>query len=311
MQSRSVLLIAAIMLAVSCGKAPDRIEPGPPQTYQVYFLAGQSNMVGYGQTRDIPPELREPVEGVFIFHGRMRKDDGAGAGIGLWRGLAPGHGRAFDTNGRRNSLSRWFGPELSFGRRMHALRPDERIAIIKYARGATALMDGVSRYGSWDPDYQDGDGLNQYDHALATLRNALSARDVNGDGVEDKLVPAGIIWMQGESDAAYDRGAALAYEDNLRRLMSLFREALGDETLPVVIGRIRDSGDTPETRVMKYSPEVREQQAAFVEADPCAALVTASDGFGFRRDGWHYRSEDYVALGQAFAEAALALENEC
>ena len=311
---RPVLLMIVLLACLqACGadKSGESTAAGEPLTYKIYFLAGQSNMDGHGKVKELQPDMNAPVEGVYIFEGRMREDGRSNAGVGLWQVLEPGFGTGFSTNGKRNRLSDRFGPELSFGRRMQVLQPDENIAIIKYARGGTALVHGISSYGSWDPDYSEENGQNQYDHALATLRNAFEASDINGDGVTDRLVPAGIVWMQGEADAAGGRQAAVNYERNLRRMMDLLRAALRTDDLPLVIGRIKDSGDTPETRVMEFSPEVRAQQQAFVEADPCAALVTVTDSFRFLPDGWHYLSEDYVTLGEAFAEEMAALEQRC
>ena len=89
-----------------------------------------------------------------------------------------------------------------------------------------------------DPDFEDGEGkgkgINQYDHFLATLRNALSARDIDGDGENDRLIPSGILWMQGESDAGFET-AAKNYANNLKRLMDLTRAALRTDDLPIAI----------------------------------------------------------------------------
>lgn len=64
--------------------------------------------------------------------------------------------------------------------------------------------------------------------------------------------------MQGEADAYDNAEAGANYDLNLARLIALLRDALGDENLPVVIGRIADSRSTPETRGMCYSPDVQE-----------------------------------------------------
>jgi hypothetical protein len=65
---------------------------------------------------------------------------------------------------------------------------------------------------------------------------------IANDGEADTLIPAGIVWMQGESDAALNAEIAERYEANLKRLMDLIRAALRSDDLPVVIGRISDSG---------------------------------------------------------------------
>lgn len=283
----------------------------PGHVYKVYFLGGQSNMEGFGFENDLPADLREPYDYVPIFHGKTVEDGKPDGGVGIWATLRPGHGMGFDTDGSINTYSDRFGPELTFGREISRAFPAERVALIKYTRGGTGLIDGVSGFGSWDPDYAAGKGRNQYDNALTTIGEALRSRDVDGDGRIDTLVPAGIVWMQGEADAFDSVPASSNYATNLARLVGLLRAALHDDDLPIVIGRIRDSGDTAETRVMKFSPEVRAQQAVFVERDRCAALVTVSDDFGFLPDGWHYLSRDYLVLGQAFAESMAKLEARC
>ena len=208
-------------------------------------------------------------------------------------------------------MSNRFGPELSFGRTLSEQFPDRKIAIIKYSRGGTALVHGVSGYGSWDPDYTEKNDRNQYDNALTSVALATGTSDIDEDGCPDRLVPAGIAWMQGEADAYDNLPAVTNYARNLKRLMDLLRASLRVDDLPVVVGRIRDSGDSAETRVMKYSPEVRKAQAEYVAEDSCAALVTATDDAEFLPDGWHYRSEAYTQLGIAFAQAVTRLEEDC
>nr|WP_269748062.1 sialate O-acetylesterase [Altererythrobacter lutimaris] len=280
-------------------------------TYKVYFLGGQSNMEGFGFVKELPQELVNGDHNVRIFHGRNVADGGQDGGVGVWVPLTAGHGTGFVTDGFSNQPSARFGPELTFGITMAAIQPTERIAIIKYSRGGTGLVEAESQFGNWDPDFAEGNRRNQYDNALNTISLAMSTRDIDGDGAPDRLISAGIIWMQGEADAIDDPDIADAYDANLARLMSLFRAALHDDELPIVVGQIKDSGKTLETQVMRYSKDVQAAQKRFVENDACAHLVTETEDFGFLPDGWHYRSQDYVKLGEAFARAATQLEQDC
>lgn len=148
--------------------------------------------------------------------------------------------------------------------------------------------------------------VNQYDHFLATLRNAFTVSDIDNDGEMDRLLPAGIVWMQGESDAGSE-DVARAYEANLKRLMDLIRAALREDDLRVVIGRISESGNDqyeqqPNGRVWEFGDIVRQAQAEFVVKDGNAALVTSTDAYGYS-DPWHYDSAGYLDLGRKFAEA--------
>ncbi len=277
--------------------------------FHVYYLGGQSNMDGFGKIEELPDELRQPVDGVWIFHGSYKFDDAPATGDGKWSVLQPGHGTGFTSDGEANSYTQGFGPELTFGREMQALYPERRIALIKYSLGGTALEEGTPAYGTWAPDYRD---INQYDHALATIARAHAVRDIDGDGEDDVLVPAGIVWMQGEADAYQSYDAALAYEANLKRLMDLLRAAMRMDDLPLVIGRITDSGRAEDGNVMDHIKIVQEAQRRFVEKDSCAAYSTVTDGQSYPPDdAWHYESPAYIDMGIDFARQLKALDGQC
>jgi hypothetical protein len=283
------------------------INAASAKTFRVYFLGGQSNMDGYGYVKDLPEGLSKTVADVMIFHANPAPDAVPVDGRGIWTPLKPGHGAGFQSDGKANSYSDRFGVELTFAQAIKELAKDEPVALIKISRGGTSIaIDAAGKFGCWDPDFDkgtgDGQGINQYDHFLAGMKRALQTRDIDRDGEADTLVPAGIIWMQGESDAAYTEEIARQYEANLKRLMDLIRATLLTDDLPVVIGRISDSGDNPEGKVWKYGEIVRDAQTAFVEKDGHAALVTSTDGYGYS-DRWHYNSAGYLDLGRKFAQA--------
>ena len=277
------------------------------KTFKLYYLGGQSNMDGFGYVRELPEALQGPVKGVWIFHGNSSPDGAEVDGKGLWAELRPGHGTGFTSDGKTNTYSDRVGVELTFARRLLEIDPNAHIAIIKYSRGGTSIdMAAASTFGCWDPDYNAGNGINQYDHFLATVTNALSVRDIDGDGEADTLIPSGIVWMQGESDAAHGELIARRYESNLKRLMDLIRAAFRVDDLPVAIGRISDSGKDVDGKVWDYGDIVREAQASFVRKDSCAALVTTTDSYGYS-DNWHYNTAGYIDLGKQFADALAAL----
>jgi hypothetical protein len=282
-------------------------------TYDLYYLGGQSNMDGFGYTNELPAEAAVPVEGVMIFHGNSSPDDAEIDGRGLWAELRPGHGSGYSTDGTTASYSDRFGVELSFARKLLELEPGAKIAIIKYSRGGSSIdREAAHRWGCWDPDYPDesSTGINQYDHFLATIRNATSVDDIDGDGQPDILEPKGIVWMQGESDAAHGKKIARRYEENLERLMDLIRAALHADDIPVVIGQISDSGRDEEEndgKVWNHLEVVQQAQKSYVTGDPRAALVTSTDSYGYS-DPWHYDSAGYLDLGIQFAIAVHGLQ---
>lgn len=281
-----------------------------PTTYKLYYLGGQSNMEGFGFNDELAEDQRFVSDDVMIFAGTPVLDDDPSGGVGIWDHLQPGYGMGFRSDGV--VIQRWkrFGPELAFGRSMASKAGAEKIAIVKYSLGGSGLAAGVG-YGSWHPDYRDGEGINQYDNALKTIQSAMSVADIDGDGTPDKLIPSGIVWMQGEADAYDSQAAADEYLANLTRMMNLLREAFGGGDLPVVIGKITDSGMADDGTVMDYIGTVQAAQASFVAADSCADYVTVTDDLAYLSDGWHYDTQGFVRLGTAFAMAMLELEQKC
>jgi hypothetical protein len=311
MKRRSVfwLLASASLAVVFTGDVQATV-------YDLYYLGGQSNMDGYGRVEDLPTELRGPVAGVMIFHGNTSPDGAPVDGRGAWSELRPGHGVGYASDGATATYSDRFGVELTFARTLLERDPEARIALIKYSRGGSSIDQAAAgEFGCWDPGYPGSGarGVNQYDHFLATVRHAMSVDDIDGDGEADTLVPRGIVWMQGESDAYHSEEIALRYDENLERLMDLIRAALRDPDVPVVIGRISDSGRDDEEKdgkVWNFGNIVRDAQASFVADDGCAALVTTTDGYSYS-DPWHYDSAGYIDLGTRFAEAVLSLAKSC
>lgn len=278
--------------------------------YRVYYLGGQSNMDGYGLNSELDEDQRGPVEGCMIYRGQGRGFGQRPDGAGVWATLSPGFGVGFATDGQTNTLGDRFGPELSFGAMMQQLHPGERIAIIKYSLGGSSLSLETGG-ATWDPhDRREKDGrvgINQYDHALKTIDEAMRVRDIDGDGEEDRLIPCGIVWMQGESDGM-NRKAAESYGEHLGEMMGLLRAALRADGLPVVIGRISDSGvSAGKEPVWVFGGLVQEAQERFCEADPNAALVTSTESYGYS-DSAHYDSAGFWDLGQRFARAMRGLE---
>lgn len=199
---------------------------------------------------------------------------------------------------------------MSFAYKPRTLYPDDNIAIIKYARnGSSIALEAAGKFGAWDPDYKDKTGVNQYDHFLNTLVNAKQSIDIDTDGVPDMLIPNGIIWMQGESDALYSETHANAYYANLKRLMDLFRASLLVDDLPVVIGKISDSKNNKAGKVWPFGELVQYAQEKFAKEDSNAAIVRTTRYYQYS-DTWHYDSAGYLDLGDKFADAVFELNKK-
>ena len=276
-------------------------------SYRLYFLGGQSNMDGYGFVDDLPDSLNTTINDVWIFHGNPVNDEAENGGLGIWSVLKPGHGVGFSSDGNTNSYSNRFGPELSFVKTLQALYPDENIAIIKYSKGGSSIdMEAADQFGSWDPDYEGSTGINQYDHFLTTMRHAFSNRDIDGDGLDDHLIPSGIIWMQGESDAVFTEEIAFRYYSNLSRLLELISASLHTDDLPIVIGKISDSWNSESGKVWTHGELIQYAQEKYAREHDNAAIVRSTRFYNYS-DPWHYDSFGYLDLGEEFAKAMAIL----
>jgi hypothetical protein len=282
----------------------------PSDTVRVFYLGGQSNMDGFGYNKDLPKELLNKDEDVWIFHGNPVSDDIPDGGLGLWAPLMPGHGTGFSSDGKSNELSDRFGIELTLAKRLKELCGGDRIALVKYSRGGSSIDSlAAGTFGCWDPDFNGTTGMNQYDFFLKTIRQAMGTQDINGDGRTDILVPAGIVWMQGESDASYTEEIASAYYANLKRLMDLVRAAFHSNDLPVVIGKISDSWDDPvDSKRWDHCELVQYAQEKYARSDGNAAIVRSTRYYKYS-DPWHYDSDGYMDLGKQFAEALYRLNH--
>lgn len=277
------------------------------ENIRLFYLGGQSNMTGFGYSKDLPNDLKKSLKDVYIFEGNPVPDEEKDGGVGKWEILQPGHGVGFTSDGKKNMLSERFGIELSFAKKLKELYPNEKIAIIKYARNGSSLDSLSAReWGSWEPDYSSNGGINQFDNFLTTLRNAYSDADIDDNGIPDNLIPSGIVWMQGESDAHLD-DAAHAYFDNLGRLMNLMYAAFRTDDIPVVIGKISDSGNNDVGKVWKFGELVQHAQEKYASKNKNVAIIRSTKSYEYT-DPHHYNSEGYLDLGEKFAEAIFKLQ---
>lgn len=277
------------------------------QKIRVFVLAGQSNMNGFGYNKDLPNDLKTFKE-VYIFQGNSVPDGNLNGGLGKWDVLKPGNGTGFKSDGKAKTLSDRFGLELSFAKRMKELFPNDKIALIKYAREGTSIDSlAAADFGCWDADFNGKNGLNQYDNFLKTLKNAFAEKDIDANGKPDELVMSGILWMQGEGDASYNEEIANNYYDHLKTLMNQMRAALLTDDLPVVIGKISDSGKDKSGKVWKMGELVQFAQEKFAGNDKNAAIVRSTKKYNYGNDPWHYDSAGYIDLGKNFADEVFRL----
>lgn len=275
---------------------------------RLFYLGGQSNMDGFGKNIELPDSLNIEFKNVWIFHGNPVPDNTKKGGLGVWESLKPGYGNGFSSDGKKNNLSDKFGLELSFAKKLQLIYPNEKIAIIKYSRSGTSLDSLAARnFGSWDPNYKGGNGINQYDYFLETVKNAFANNDIDNNGIEDYLIPSGILWMQGESDAALTEEIANRYYKNLKQLMFLMSKRFNKENIPIVIGKISDSWKSDTGKVYKYGELVQYAQEKYARTYKNVEIVRNTRYYKYS-DTWHYDSDGFIDLGVKFAEAVYSLD---
>ena len=107
---------------------------------------------------------------------------------------------------------------MGFGHRLHELFPNDDVYLVKYGLSSTNLAVG------WNPN---GTGAV---YNVFKARVAAAIADLTGAGKSPEI--AGMIWMQGESDAM-DHTHAVAYKENLKGFVTKVRSDFHTANMPI------------------------------------------------------------------------------
>jgi hypothetical protein len=268
---------------------------------KVFVMAGQSNMAGEGGYTDyMPPDLNpwtlppyddadapcpapynQPLNAVKFWNyipDVLTEYGYHNPGVGNgWIPLQNFYGSRTDT----------FGPELSFGAKIHEMYPNDEIYIVKFAIGGTNL--GYQ----WNPAYKNNaDSL--YKRLTARVNAAMS--DLTASGKNPTV--AGMCWMQGEDDSTNGTYAA-AYADNLTNLVTSARaDFLNASNMRFVVGRIT-SMTVPYWTDTDTCNLVRNAQQTIAQRVPNSAAFNTDD-LQWAIHG-HYGTQGQIGLGLRFA----------
>jgi iduronate 2-sulfatase len=246
--------------------------------YDVYILAGQSNMDGRGDVQDLPKVLKSKQPGVLIYYTHPadpKKDGEKPTQSDAWQRLAPGY--SVPTRSRRISLpSKTFGPEVSFGHAIQkTLGGDRAVAIIKVTRGGTNLRS------DWSPD-----GF-MYQSLITTVNDAMAALKKAGHEGEIR----GVLWHQGESDSR----RLDEYQGELETLIANTRKAVGKPELPFLIGELAPTKPAA-FRALQKTIADENDRVVLVRS---VSLKT--------KDKTHFDAASQVEIGKRFAKAMAGL----
>lgn len=247
---------------------------GFAETYDVYLLAGQSNMDGRGLIDDLTDEQQAPVDEAIVFYRSVpRTSDG-------WQTLAPGFSVPPKYKGAFPSPT--FGPEMGFARSMLKAQPDTKLALIKGSKGGTSLRAdwkaGVrGNFESQGPRYRD---------FIETIRMATNQLRERGDEFRIR----GLLWHQGESDS---KSSTEVYSRRLNQLVVRIREDIGVPDLPVVVGEVFDNEKRDNVRAAIQS----------VAQKSASVGLVSSEGTATSDPGTHFDAPSQLLLGKRYATA--------
>jgi hypothetical protein len=269
---KTVLLCLGALFAASAFAGEPEPKPEPEDKMKVFLFAGQSNMVGHGNTKDLPEELAGEAENVF----QLRRK--------TWQPYTP-----------KGS----FGPELAFMREMSKAWPGQKLGFIKVATGGTSLLD-------WDPDWTQekaditgGKKTAYYTKLTEQIKQAREQQDF-------EIV--GMLWMQGGRDTKFEEAAKL-YEENFRNFVARIRADTGVPDLPFLFGRTSYPGPRGGLGGHPHLALVQAAQEAVADEDKNIVMV-ATKGLPTRGDNIHYDTKGQLELGQRLAKAYLKMLEE-
>lgn len=300
------MVLFGIMMSVSSNVSAE------PLPIKVFILAGQSNAVGYNHIREITKDVKEIDEltgehsPVLFWPGTNSKPEYSGK----WIPLRLGCSSIAIEDAYKDGC---FGPEIGFAMSMHKEMPGEKIAIIKYAVGATGIAWSKD-YSDYIPGYENfnDQGVNCYPQSdskpggvlyqdlMQNVKTALDSLQKQGFTYEI----AGFLWMQGEHEAGLSKKMAEQYDV----LLDIFRKSvrcdLHSNDMPFIVGEI-NSHD------WAFGDIARESQVKACNKDSRTILIKTTD---LPREGVggtaHFDADGMLLLGERFAQGVLKLHEK-
>ncbi len=271
------------------------------QTVDVYFIAGQSNAVGYSPAEEsvLGADVRNANGYSNILYAGDGVSNSAGDHHALdWRLVTQGLGRDSDEFGAEvgmaNALSEYYNFETG-----------RTAAIIKYAVGGTSLLDkstGENINGNWaPPSYRQQLGTaassvcgRLYDNFVAEAERRIAELEAMGYNVRVR----GMYWMQGESDrSSADR---TQYETVFPMLVSDIREEFASD-LAVFIGEISKAFGGQGTQENLAFIQLQNKLAG--QVDGCYIVESADQPLG--PDNAHFTAAGEYAIGKMVGNGIL------
>lgn len=246
--------------------------------FEVYLLAGQSNMDGRGSVSDLSAQQRKPMGQAIIFYRNVSiASDG-------WQPLQPGFSRPPKFKGDLPAPT--FGVEIGFAQSMLKSQPNTKLALIKGSKGGTNLRADWKAGVKGDKKSQGP----QYRDFVKTIQAATAELTKRGD----TFTIRGLLWHQGESDS---KSSVKLYSSRLENLIERIREDVGIPDLPVVVGEVFDNGKRDNVRQATQNVAI---------SSSTVGLVT-SEGTTTWDPGTHFDAASQLLMGNRYGKQMLKL----
>jgi|AntRauTorckE6833_2_1112554.scaffolds.fasta_scaffold11285_2 hypothetical protein len=223
---------------------------------------------------------------------------------GIFSGSLSAEGKhLFILSGQSNMAA--LKPEISFTPAVAEAFGEDNITVVKDAQNGAPIRAWVYNYEY--PDKRELKGKNK-DYLGSKYNDLITAVKTATEGKTYDSVT--FIWMQGERDAK--ESLSEVYAKSFKAILDQLKKDLSLKEINFVLGRISDFDMTDKS--YPHWTKIREIQMQIAEADPKGAWVDTDEmnggGKGTSGGGLHYSGSGYKALGQRFAEEAIALINK-
>jgi hypothetical protein len=294
------------------------------KSFQVFLLAGQSNMQGQGVVDMDHPKYYNGGKGTLVRvmkesespevykHLKDKNDNWIERDDAFIRHrnkqgvMAGGVSIGFTGYGSMKSRHH-IGPELQIGHRLGD-HFEEPVLLIKTAWG------GKSIYKDFRPPSAGGETGEYYQRILMEVDEALKNYQEEFPvlkGMKPKW--GGFIWFQGWNDM-FNQDALAQYEENLVHLIKDLRTRLNQPNLPVVVGELGNMGEDAGTN-MKFIREAQRKacqrkewkgRVSFVKTTNFARPKEESPNVGHGHH-WFGNAESYFLIGDALGKEMVRL----
>ncbi|MCM8536132.1 MAG: prolyl oligopeptidase family serine peptidase [Lentisphaeraceae bacterium] len=245
------------------------------ETIHVIIQSGQSNSDGRADNEGVPPETLKLASQVLFYHGNASGNAHTSCLDNKLITVMPGSGSLH--KGKNH-----FGPEISMAADIQKAYPNQKFAIIKYAKGGSSL------FTDWN--------LKTGPH-LTKLRKTVEAgiKALEDAGYKPEI--RAFIWHQGESDSKKDR--APLYAEKIEAFLKQMRHDF-NSTMAISVGQINTKQKLDKT----LAEQVIAGQIAVTKKLNKTYTFTTGD-LSLKKDQMHYDTEGMLGLGSKYAEVLI------